>query len=335
MARILTQRDIEALLPMETCIDLMADVLAALARGEAQNPLRTALLMPDRSGLLGMMPASVAPIHALGIKVVGVFKANHGTELDAHQGVVLLLDDATGEVRAILEAGSLTAIRTAAASGLATRLLAREDAGDLAILGSGVQASAHLAAMACARPLRRVRVFSPTEERRRAFAERESARHGLEVEAVDSAHDAVHGADIVCTVTSSREPVVQGEWLAPGVHVNAAGSSIRTTRELDTEAVRRARLFVDKRESTLNEAGDFLFPMREGAIDESHVLGEIGELVLGDVEGRTGPDEITLFKSLGIAVEDMAAATHVLERAEAEGVGVEVDLTGRAPGHGV
>jgi len=179
------------------------------------------------------------------------------------------------------------------------------------------------------RNVRRVRVFSRDEERRCAFAERESARRGIPVEAVASAREAVDGADMICTTTSAREPVLMGDWIAPGAHINAVGSSIRTTRELDTAAVVKSRLFVDRRESTINEAGDFLFPKEEGAIDDRHILGEIGELLLGQNSGRATDDEITLFKSLGLAVEDLASAHYVLERALAEGVGARVELGGR------
>lgn len=325
---ILTQPEVRRLLPMRRCMDLMAEVLKSLARGECVNPLRSAMHLPDGRGLLGMMPGLSGTPDALGLKVVTVFPGNHGTPYDAHQGLVVLFDPEFGLPTAILDASEVTAIRTAAVSGVATELLARDDSTELAILGSGVQGRTHLEAMLEARRFERVRVYSPTEANRRAFAERESARHGIAVEAVASAEEAVRDADVICTVTSSREPVLQGSWIAPGAHINAVGSSIKTTRELDTEAVVRSRLFVDRRESTVNEAGDFLFPKAEGAIDDSHIVGEIGEILLGQVGGRETQDEVTLFKSLGLAVEDLAAAHHVLERARAEGVGVSVPLGG-------
>ena len=325
---ILTQSEVRALLPMRECMDLMADALGALARGEAQNPLRRGMLLEDGRGLIGMMPGSLRSPPVLGLKVVTVFPGNHGTRYDSHQGIVALFDVETGVPRAILDASEVTAIRTAAVSGVATRLLARPDAGDLALLGSGVQARTHLEAMRIARMLRRVRVYSPNRESREAFAERESARHVFEVEAVDSARAAVEGADIVCTVTSSREPVLEGAWLAPGAHVNAAGASFEDARELDTAAVVRSRLFVDRRESALNESGDFLVPKQEGAIGDEHILAELGELVLGRAKGRTSHDEITLFKSLGLAVEDLAAAHHVEKKARERGIGTLVDLGG-------
>lgn len=325
---ILTQPEIRALLPMETCMRLVAEALTALARGAGQNPLRRGMLLADGKSLLGMMPGSLSEPPALGLKVVTVFPGNHGTRYDSHQGVVVLFDPQNGVPRAIFDASEITAIRTAAASGVATRALANEDAGDLALLGSGVQARTHLEAMGVARKLRRVRVFSPSRANRTAFARRESARHGLAVEAVDSAQAAVEGADLVCTVTSAKEPVVQGRWLAAGCHVNAAGACLKSARELDTEAVRRARVFVDRRESAMNEAGDILIPLAEGAFGPEHILGELGDVLLGTSEGRRAREEVTLFESLGIAVEDLAVA-HYLERVgRAQGVGTLVELGG-------
>ncbi len=299
---------------------------AALGRGEALNPLRWAMHVPQVRGIVGLMPGYLGTPETLGLKAVTVFPGNHGTEYDSHQGFVLLFDTAHGTPLALVEASEITAIRTAAATGVATRLLAREDAGDLAILGSGVQARTHLEAMLLVRDIRRVRVYSPNTERRQAFARDESGRHGVTIESVESARAAVDGADLICTTTSARSPVLQGEWLASGAHVNAVGSSIASTRELDTRAVSRSRLFVDRIESTVNEAGDYLFPLKEEAIDRQHIVGEIGDILLGTLEGRRTPEEITLFKSLGLAVEDLAAAHHVFVTATEQGLGTKVEL---------
>lgn len=327
---VLTQAEVRSLLSVEDCMGTMTETLRALSAGEGINPLRALMRLPEEKGILGMMPGLSAEPEALGIKVVTVFPGNHGTERDAHQGVVLLFDPEHGIPVGIVDASEVTAIRTAAVSGVATRVLARDDATELAILGSGVQARTHLEAMLAARPFDSVRVYSPDEEHREGFARAARERHGVAVEAVASAEEAVRGAHVVCTVTSSREPVLQGAWLAPGTHVNAVGSSVKSARELDTEAVVRSRLFVDRRESAVNEAGDYLFPKEEGAIDESHIVGELGEVLLGRVEGRRAPDEITLFKSLGLAVEDVAAARAVLEQARARGMGTAVSLGGLA-----
>jgi len=326
----LNRTEVEALLPYGECIEVMAEVLAALARGEAVQPLRSVCWLPDRRGGLGVMPGALlaggGDGEVFGLKVITVFPGNHARGEESHLGVVLLFEADLGRPVAMLEASSVTAIRTAAVSALATRLLAREDAGDLALLGSGVEARTHLAAMREVRPLRRVRVWSRDAGHARHFAEDAAARYALPVEPVLSAEEAVSGADLICTVTSAREPILAGDWLAPGAHVNAVGACTPVTRELDTAAVVRASLFVDRRESALNEAGDLLFPLREGAVGEDHIQGELGDLLLGRLPGRRTPEEITLFKSLGIAVEDLAVARYVLGKARAEGRGVELDL---------
>jgi ornithine cyclodeaminase len=319
---------VKRLLPMGECIDVMAEALRALGRGEAILPLRPILWLPEKVGALAMMPAYLSGLGAMAVKVISVFPGNLGTDLDSHQGAVLLFEAQQGRLLAILDASEITAIRTAAVSGVATRLLAREDASVLAILGSGVQARTHLQAMLLVRQLETVRVWSRDAEHARHFVERESRRHGIQIEVAATGRDAVRGAHVVCTTTSSREPILLGDWLSPGAHVNAVGSSVPFTRELDTEAVVRARLFTDRRESILNEAGDFLIPCREGAFGDDHVLGEIGDLLLGRVPGRQSSRDITLFKSLGLAIEDLAAAHHIYTKANQGGGGTLVELGG-------
>jgi ornithine cyclodeaminase/alanine dehydrogenase-like protein (mu-crystallin family) len=322
---VLSERDVARLLPMAECVEVMAEALAALDRGDMSQPLRFVVRPEDAAGLMGLMPAHRArPEPAYGLKAVCVFPGNPARGLDAHQGAVLLFDGETGELRAALNASAITAIRTAAVSAVATRLLAREDARELAILGAGVQARSHLEAMAVARPFERARVWSRTPAHAEALAAEAAAP--FPVEAAATAEEAVRGADVVCTTTSAREPVLRRAWLASGAHVNAVGSSIPATRELDTETMAAASLFVDRRESTLNESGDFLFAKREGAIGPEHIRAELGELLTGRAEGRTSPDELTVFKSLGLAVEDLAAAEHLVRRAREEGAGTEVEL---------
>ncbi len=325
---IVNQKEVPVLLPMGECMEVMAAALASLARGEALLPLRTIMWLPEKAGALGMMPAYLKDANVLGLKVISVFPGNHGTEFDAHQGAVMLFETRHGRPLAIIDATEITAIRTAAVSGVATKLLAREDAGNLAILGSGTQAIKHLEAMLLARKIGRVRVWSRNPKNAAAFAERESRRRGIAVEAMSTAREAVERADLICTTTSSPEPVLLGEWIAPGAHINAVGSSVSFARELDTTAVARSRLFVDRRESTLNEAGDFLFPKKEGAIGDDHIQGEIGELLIGRVRGRRAADEITLFKSLGLAIEDLASAHHIYAKAMERGMGARVELGG-------
>jgi len=322
--------DVRRLLPIADCIEAMAGALTALARGEALQPLRAALRLPSGAGLLGVTPGYLGPIDAPGIKVITVFPGNHGTELDAHQGAVLLFEGERGRLVAVMDATEVTAIRTAAVSAVATRALARDDAGDLALLGSGTQARTHLAAMAAVRRLRRVRVWSRDPARAAAFAARAAAEGACacEVAAVASAREAVAGADLVCTTTSARTPVLEGAWLSAGAHVNAVGACVPSARELDGEAVARARLFVDRRESALAEAGDLLLARGEGAIGDDHIAAELGEVLVGSSAGRRAADEITLFKSLGIGVEDIAAAHLVHQRAREQGAGTAIELGG-------
>jgi ornithine cyclodeaminase/alanine dehydrogenase-like protein (mu-crystallin family) len=329
---LINQAEVLQLLPMNEAIEVIAEALKTLARGHAILPLRPVLWLPEKVGALGMMPSYLGDLKAMGLKVVSVFPGNHGTQYDSHQGAVMLFETEHGRLLAIVDASEITAIRTAATTAVATRLLARADASDLALLGSGVQARTHLEAMLLARPVKRVRVWSRDPDHARLFAEHESQRHGVKVEPMGTAQEAVAGADIICTVTASREPVLMGDWIAPGAHVNAVGSSVAFTRELDTAAVVKARMFVDRRESTINEAGDFLFPKKEGAIGDDHIRGEIGEILLGQIAGRTSPDEITLFKSLGLAVEDLAAAHHIYQKALEKGLGMALELGGSRHG---
>lgn len=329
MIRILGDREVERLLTMERCIEVMAGLLAGAARGGVVNPLRSMVRFPEGNGLLGWMPAYLNEGRAAGIKVVTVMPGNHGTEFDSHQGAVLLFEAERGSLLAVIDGSAVTAIRTAAVSAVATRALAREDARSLALIGSGVQAQTHLEAMLAVRPLERVTVWSRNRDHAESFAAREGERRQRRITVAPTAEAAVRDADIICTTTGATDPVLCGAWISEGAHVNAVGACLRKARELDTEAVVRSRVFVDWRESALNEAGDILIPMAEGAIDEGHLRGEIGEVLTGAVPGRQGPKEVTLFESLGIGAEDVAAARFLLEEAAAHGAGLEVELGGR------
>jgi ornithine cyclodeaminase len=317
-----------ALLPMSACVGLMREALTTFARGDAVLPLRTMVHLPDGSGLLGVMPGYLGEPRSFGLKVVSVMPANLGTLYDSHQGVVMLFGLEHGEPLAIMDASSITAIRTAAASAAATDVLARKDASDLALIGSGTQARTHLAAMAAVRPLRRVRIWSRSRAHAERFAREQSAAARVPIEVSASAEEAVRGADLVCTTTASREPVVRGAWLAPGSHVNAVGSCSPDGRELDTEAVRRSRFFTDCRESCVNEAGEFILARQEGAITDGHLLGELGEVFLGRVAGRRSPDDVTVYESLGIALEDLASAHFIHRTALERGMGTWLEWGG-------
>ena len=311
---IVNHQEVRQWLPMGECMDVMAETLKMLSRGNAVNPLRHAMWLPDKSGVIGMMPAYLGDTEVMGLKAISVFPGNHTTDYDSHQGTVMLFETKNGRLLAMMDASKITAIRTAAVSGAATRLLARKDATDLAILGSGVQAKTHLEAMQVARNISGVRVWSQHFDHAQNFADQALATHSLPISAVETVEEAVEGADIICTATSATEPVLQGDWISPGTHINAVGSSVAFTRELDTAAVVKSKLFVDRRESTLNEAGDFLFPKKEGAIDDGHIRGEIGDILLDRIGGRESSAEITLFKSLGLAVEDVAAAHYIYQK---------------------
>ena len=326
---IVQQPDVPPLLPMSECIEIMEDALKTLARGNTLMPLRGHLWLPENVGELCMMPAYLGHIGVLGLKVITYFPGNWGTEFDTHQGGVMLYEEKHGCLLAIIDASEITAIRTAAVTAVATRPLAREDASDLAILGSGTQARVHLESMLLARSIHSVRVWSIPLEQAAEFAEVKSKRHGIPVQAMSTAAECVDGADIICTNTSAKEPVLKGDWISPGTHVNAVGSTIPHTRELDTRAVLISKMFCDRRESCLKEAGDFLFPKKEGAIGDDHIQGEIGDILIGKIKGRESDSEITMFKSLGLAIEDVAAAYHVYKKAKEQGVGTWVDLGGK------
>jgi ornithine cyclodeaminase/alanine dehydrogenase-like protein (mu-crystallin family) len=321
---ILSHDDVIAALPPDACADAMAEVLAAHARGEARMPLRSVVRFDGAAGFMGLMPAwrgGEEPVFAL--KALCLMPGNPARGLDTHQGTVTLFDGTTGAPTAILDASAITAVRTAAVSAVATRTLAREDARVLAILGSGVQGRAHLMALTGVRKFEEIRVYSPTEAHARALA---AAGDGL-ARVMNSAEDAVRGADVVVTATTAREPVLRRDWLEPGAHVNAVGASMPSVRELDVDTVAACALFCDSRESLRNEAGEYLLALEQGAIPgENHVRGELGEVLAGSAPGRLDAGELTVFRSLGLAVEDLAAAQCAVTRARRIGIGKEVEL---------
>ena len=361
---ILSYDEVKQLLPMRECIEVMADALSALARKEAEMPLRTIFRPQDVRGVMAMMPSfRRGKMPFFGLKAICVFPDNTAIGKDAHQGGVLLFSGETGELLTLANASAITEIRTAAVSAVATRELARANASQLAIIGAGVQARSHLEAMLCVRPIKRVRVAARSFESAQRFAEElgvggralgvgeQESRAGTEqvnqkspvamhissptpdtqhsapiIEAVESAEAAVRGADIIVTATTSFTPVVQREWISPGVHINAVGTYSFKARELDTATMADAALFVDRRESALNEAGDYVIAAAEGAFGPEHIHAELGEVLIGDHPGRTSEDEITVFKSLGLAIEDLASAAYVYEKALRENAGMLVQF---------
>jgi ornithine cyclodeaminase len=318
---VLTERDVRELLDMESCIVAMTEVLASLARGELFQPLRSIVRPPGAEGLFGLMPAyRGGPAATWALKEIAVVPSNPSRGLDTHMGGVLLHDGETGELVAVMNASPITEIRTAAVSGVATRALARPDAGRVAILGAGAQARGHVHAMRAVLDDPEIRIWSRDLEK----AEELAGEVGATV--YPSADSALFGAEVVCTTTAAVEPIVEKRWLARGAHVNAVGSCFPTTRELDTETVAHSSFFTDRRESCLNEAGDYILATAEGAIGPDHIKAELGEVLAGMHPGREHEDEVTVFESLGIAVEDLASAELVVRRARERGVGVEVDF---------
>jgi len=324
---ILDSEQIRELLPMRDCIELMADALSSLARDEVFQPLRTIIRPPEARGLLGLMPAYRTGDHgAFGMKAICVFPGNPAIGKDAHQGAVMLFSRETGEMIALMNASEITAIRTAAVSAVATRLLAREDAQTLAIIGAGVQARTHLAALDAVRSIRQARVACRNIERAQELVREMQPRFSFPIEAVKTNEEAVRGADLIVTATSSQEPVLYKDWISPGAHVNAIGTHSPNSREIDSATMAAARIFVDRRESALNEAGDYLLAAKEGLINADSIVAEVGELLIGTKEGRNSVDEITLFKSLGLAIEDVASAEYLYQKALSQNFGTWVNL---------
>jgi ornithine cyclodeaminase len=309
------------------CADAMRAALAALARGQADQPLRTVLKPAGAAGMLGLMPSyRRGEAGAYAVKAICIFPGNPVLGLDTHQGVVLLSSAQTGEPLALLNASAVTELRTAATSVVATGLLACDDATELAIIGTGVQARAHLLAIAASRRLTQVRIAGRAAAAAARFAAEMAGHTDAEVTACGSAAEAVAGAGIVVTATSSAEPVLRREWLAPGTHINAVGACLPHARELDTATVAAAALFADSRESVRSESGDYLLALAEGAIEPDHIRAEIGEILIGSAPGRSDAGQITVFESLGVAVEDLATASLAVSKARESGAGVWVEF---------
>ena len=305
----LDRERIAALLPMEEAISVMERTFHSLAAGECLQPLRSLMWLPDRTGILGMMPGYARGPDILGIKVITIFHANGALGLPSHQGVVMLFDARSGAPLLLLDAAEVTAIRTAATSALATRLLARPDSSHLAILGTGEQAERHIQAISLVRTIDRITIWGRNNDHAQTLA-----RKFENTQIAPTAKEAVADADIICTVTASREPILYGAWIPEGAHINAVGSCTPATRELDTAAVVHASLFTDRYESLFLEAGEFLIPKKEGFLTDTDVRGELGEVLTGTKQGRRDAAEITLFKSLGIAAEDLFSARYIFEK---------------------
>lgn len=309
---VISGADVRRLLTMAQCIELMHRTMRAVSLGKAQLPPRIGARIPG-GNVLATMPGYLEEPLAAGAKVIAVFPENNRQGLPSHQGIVVLFDTANGVPLAVIDATAITALRTAAASAVATRVLAREDADTLAILGNGEQALEHLIALRHVRPIQNVIVWGRTQRRAAAFADRESSRLGIKIAVADSVEEAVRDADIICTTTSAREPILDGAWVQPGTHVNLVGASSILAREGNDALIAKGTLFVDYRESALAQAAELRTP--NGHVDSARIRAEIGEVLGGRVPGRTTRDEITIYKSLGIAAQDLAAAEFVFSLA--------------------
>jgi ornithine cyclodeaminase len=326
MPLLLTEEDVRSVLTMPDLIAAMRPALVGYSTGRAQQPLRTVLELGERHAFFGTMPASLSDPPAVGTKLVTVFATNLARGLPSHLATIVLLDPDTGALTALLDGRYITEARTAAVSAVSADLLAKPDAGVLAILGSGVQGRSHLEALQCVRTLREVRVWSPTEAHRAAFVEEMTPSAGVPILPAKTPADAVRGADLIVTATASTSALIDAGDVSAGAHICAIGACRPTHRELGSALVARARLFVDSRTGALAEAGDIVLPVTAGIVGADHIAGELGELLAGRVDGRQTDAQVTLFKSLGMAVEDVAAAHLAWTRARAEGRGQEVRL---------
>jgi alanine dehydrogenase len=324
--RLLTGADVSKLVTMDDLIDSMEDALRRFSSGEVVQPVRTVLPIGNTNAFFGLMPAFVREPAAVGAKLVTVFASNAALDLPTHLATILLFSPQTGALVALMGGRSITACRTAAVSAISARLLARDDAGVAAIVGSGAQARSHLEALERVFELTEVRVWSPTPEHQARFVDEMESSAEARLVTSESAERAVRGADVVVLATSSREPVVQNEWVKDGGHVISVGACRPDQREMDPALTQRGRLFVDSRAAALVESGDIVMGIQERRFAASHIIGELGELLAGKVEGRRSPRDVTIFKSLGLAVEDVAAADLVYRRAVEQDIGLELEL---------
>jgi alanine dehydrogenase len=324
--RLLTEEDVAGLIAMDELIEAMAGALRRFSSGHVTQPVRTVLSIGNGRGFFGLMPAHIHDPAAVGAKLVSVVPGNAALDLPTHLATILLFSADTGALVAMMDGRYLTEVRTAAVSAVSARLLAPKNTAVMAIIGSGVQARSHLEAMEHLFELREVRVWSPTPEHREAFIFDMEPTTKATLVGSTSAEEAVRDADLVVLVTSSAEPVLRSGWVKDGAHVISVGACRPDQREMDPELTRRGRLFVDSRAAAIVESGDVVMAIAEGLFRESHIVGELGEVVLGTVEGRRWPHDVTIFKSLGLAVEDVTAADLVYQRALAQDVGQEIEF---------
>jgi len=328
---LITSTHVNELMSMKECFDVLENAFIKLSQGEAILPLRSLIRLPEKGKIFGMMP-SVLNVEGhkhpfFGIKALSVFFTNFGTNYNSHQGVIPLFEGEFGQLIALVEAGSVTKLRTAAASGIATKYLARSDEdGPLVccILGAGHQAESHIEAMLAVRKIKKIYIWNRTHSKAVTLAQHTTEKFKVESVATESLQEAISNSDIICTTTASTTSIVNHEWLKPGCHINAVGSSSPTTRELDSQTIAKSVLFTDRVESLENESGDYLIPLKEGIITKNHIRGELGDVLTKKVLGRSNNQEITIFKSLGISIEDIAVSQYIHSKAVKSDKGINL-----------
>jgi ornithine cyclodeaminase/alanine dehydrogenase-like protein (mu-crystallin family) len=325
--KIITESMVEAHLSLPACIDAMRDAMIGVSKGETTQPIRQFMPIPGAAGKMALMPGTTErPERCFGIKLVCKYERPNGSPLGTHVGMVLVFDSEQGIPLAMIEGASLTAIRTSAASALATDLLAKAETDTLAILGNGEQALRHVRAMLAVRGPRQIRVWGRNSDRAKGFAARLEQELDRSIYIAPSVQAAVSGADLICTTTASKTPILEGDWLDPGTHVNLVGAAIPTSAEADQAVVTRSRFFVDYRPAALAAAGELLDAIAGGAVTEAHIAGEIGEVAAGTCPGRQSESDITVYKSLGVSAQDLAAGYKLYEIACTKGFGLEVEM---------
>lgn len=322
---VINSDEVKSLLPVHECIDVMEPAMIAASKGTISMPPRLMAPLINDQGLQALMPGSSAELGKFGSKILSVVPANAAKNLPVIQGFVALFDFDSGKPVAIIDGLEITAIRTAAASGLATRLLARADASSCGIFGNGVQAVTHIDAVCAVRQIEKVVIWGRDAGKAAEFAADQAERTGFNIVATNDAAEA-GACDVICTVTASEEPVLKGEWVQAGAHINLVGAHSLQSREVDSALVKKSRIYTDLMESLHNEGGDIMIPMGEGVIGEDQIKGELGLLSSGEIEGRTDSKQITVYKSHGVNAQDMYAANYVYQRAQASNVGTSVDF---------
>lgn len=322
--RIISKAQAEALLTMKDCVAAMEETLRDVSAG-ATSMLQRSMMPQQKGNMFALMAADNKQQGLCGVKAI-VFPGAEAKKNGTNQGIVPLFDSNTGALLAIVEAECITAVRTAATSAAATKVLARPESSHLAILGAGRIGRMHIEAILQVLPIRKVTVWNRTMERAESCCQWAKTAFGIEAIPCGTAREAVCGADVVCTITQAKTPVLEGAWLKPGAHINAVGACSGQARELDSEAVGRSRIYLDRRDAALRDGGDLAIPLAAGELSMENIVGEVGQVLLGQVPGRQSPEEITLFESVGIAVEDLSAAALIYRLACQRGIGTEVEI---------